>query len=68
MEGGNICSWQTVIIEITLGGLISGGGGGGVTGFSGSLKISPCEERRLKDTQNLKCEDRRLQYLSSFEP
>ena len=37
---------------------------GGVTGFLGSLKISLCEERRLKDTQNLKCEDRRFQnYL-----
>ena len=35
--------------------------GGGVTGFLGSLKISPCEERRLKETQNLKCEDRRFQ-------
>ena len=34
---------------------------GGVTGFLGSLKISPFEERRLKDTQNLKCEDRRFQ-------
>ena len=34
---------------------------GGVTGFLGSLKISPCEERRLKDIQNLKCEDRRFQ-------
>ena len=33
----------------------------GVTGFLGSLKISLCEERRLKDTQNLKCEDRRFQ-------
>ena len=33
----------------------------GVTGFLGSLKISPCEEIRLKDTQNLKCEDRRFQ-------
>ena len=39
----------------------------GVTGFLGSLKISPCEERRLKDTQNPKCEDRRLQKLPSFE-
>ena len=29
--------------------------------FSASLKISLCENRRLKDTQNLKCEDRRLQ-------
>ena len=30
--------------------------------FSGRLKTSLCEERRLKDTQNLiKCEDRRLQ-------
>ena len=35
--------------------------GGGVPGFLGSLKISPCEERRLKETQNLKCEDRRFQ-------
>ena len=35
--------------------------GGWVTGFLGSLKISPCEDRRLKDTQNLKCEDRRFQ-------
>ena len=34
---------------------------GGVTGFLGSLKISPAEERRLKETQNLKCEDRRFQ-------
>ena len=34
---------------------------GGVTGFLRSLKISPCEERRLKDTLNLKCEDRRFQ-------
>ena len=34
---------------------------GGVTGFLGSLKISPCEERRLKDTQNLICENRRFQ-------
>ena len=33
----------------------------GVTRFLGSLKISQCEERRLKDTQNLKCEDRRFQ-------
>ena len=32
-----------------------------LTGFLGSLKISLCEERRLKDTQNLKCEDRRVQ-------
>ena len=28
---------------------------------SGSLNISLREDRRLKDTQNLKCEDRRLQ-------
>ena len=34
---------------------------GGVTGFLGSLKSSPCEERRLKDTLNLICEDRRFQ-------
>ena len=27
----------------------------------GSLKISLCEERRLEDTQNLKCEDRKFQ-------
>ena len=32
-----------------------------LTGFLGSLKISLCEERRLEDTQNLKCEDRRFQ-------
>ena len=36
-------------------------GGGGLTGYLGSLKISSREERRLKDTQNLKCEDRRFQ-------
>ena len=35
--------------------------GGGVTGLFGNLNISPCEERRLKDTQNLKCGDRRFQ-------
>ena len=36
----------------------------GVTEFLGSLKISLSEERRLKDTQNLKCEDGRFQnYL-----
>ena len=35
--------------------------GGGVIGFLGSLKINLCEERRLEDTQNLKCEDRRFQ-------
>ena len=34
---------------------------GGVTGFLGSLKIRLCEERRLEDIQNLKCEDRRFQ-------
>ena len=34
---------------------------GEVTGFLGSLKISPCEERRLKETQNLICENRRFQ-------
>ena len=34
---------------------------GGVTWFLGSLKISPFVERRLKDTQNPKCEDRRFQ-------
>ena len=34
----------------------------GVTRFLGSLKISPCEERRLKDTQNLKCEDRSFKF------
>ena len=39
----------------------------GVTGFLGSLKISLCEERRLKDAQDLKCEDRRLQKLPRFE-
>ena len=36
-------------------------GGGGLTRFLGSLKISPFEERRLKDTQILKSEDRRFQ-------
>ena len=40
---------------------------GGLTGFLESLKISLCEERKLKDTQNLKCEDRRLQKWPSFE-
>ena len=40
---------------------------GGVTGFLGSLKISLSEERRLNDTQNLKCEDRRLQKLPSLK-
>ena len=35
--------------------------GGGLTRFLESLKISPCEVRRLEDTQNLKCEDRRFQ-------
>ena len=34
---------------------------GAVTRFLGRLKISLCEERRLKDTQNLICEDRRFQ-------
>ena len=40
---------------------ISGADGGHweVTGFSGNLKISLCEDRRLEDTQNLKCKDRR---------
>ena len=33
-------------------------GGGGVTGFERSLRISQLEDRRLKDAQNLKCEDR----------
>ena len=36
-------------------------GGTGVTRLLGSLKISHCGHRRLKDTQNPKCEDRRLQ-------
>ena len=40
---------------------------GGVTGFLGSPKICPCEEQRLKDTQNLKCEDRRFSKFPSFE-
>ena len=35
--------------------------GGGWTGFSGSLKIKLCEDRWLKDTQDLESEDRRLQ-------
>ena len=29
--------------------------------FTESLKISLCEDKILKDTQNLKCVDRRLQ-------
>ena len=33
----------------------------GVVEFSVSLKISFYEDRRLKDTQNLKCEDGILQ-------
>ena len=32
-----------------------------ISWFSGSLKISLCEGRKLEDTQNIKCEDRRLQ-------
>ena len=32
--------------------------GEGETWLSVSLKISLCEDGRLKDTQNLKCEDR----------
>ena len=36
-------------------------GGRGVTGFLRSLNMNLCEERRLEDTQNLKCEDRRFQ-------
>ena len=40
---------------------------GGVTGFLGSLKISLCEERRLKDTQNLKYEAEDYKKLTSFE-
>ena len=38
------------------------GEGGEVTGFLRCLKISLGDDRRLKDTQNLKCEDSRLQY------
>ena len=37
---------------------------GGVTGFWGSMKISLCEDRRLKDTQNFKCEDKSTKLLS----
>ena len=40
---------------------------GGLTKFLGSLKTSLCEEIRLKDTQNLKCKDRRLLKWPSFE-
>ena len=32
-----------------------------MTRFTESLKISLCEDKILKDTQNLKCVDRRLQ-------
>ena len=35
--------------------------GGEVIELSENLKIGLCEDRRSKDTQNLKCEDRRLQ-------
>ena len=41
---------------------------GEVTGFLGSLKISPCEERRLKDTENPICEDRRFQSCLDLMP
>ena len=34
---------------------------GGLTGFSGSLKISLCEDRQLEDTESLSCRDRKLQ-------
>ena len=37
---------------------------GGITRFLGSLKISLCEQRRLKDTQNLDCEERRSQKMA----
>ena len=36
-------------------------GGAGVTGLLGSLKISHRRDRRLKDTQNPKCKNRKLQ-------
>ena len=41
--------------------------GGWVTEFLGSPKISLCEDWRLKDTQNLKCEDRKLQNCLVFK-
>ena len=40
----------------------------GITTFLGSLKISfLCEDKRLKHTQNLNCEDRRLQDCLVFK-
>ena len=36
-------------------------GGGGKPGFLGGMRISIFGKRKLKDTQILKCEDRRLQ-------
>ena len=39
----------------------------GVTGFLGRLKICLREERRLKDNQNLKCEDRILHKMTSMK-
>ena len=38
------------------------GGGSIVTRESGSLKISLCEDRRLKNTQKFRCEDGKLQH------
>ena len=40
--------------------------GRGETRFLGSLEISLCEERRLEDAQNLKCENRRFQNCLVF--
>ena len=41
--------------------------GGAVTRFLGSLMISLCEKRRLRDTQILKCEDFKISKLPIFE-
>ena len=38
-------------------------GAGGLIRFSGSLKIGPFEDRRLKETLDLKTEDLNIAYL-----
>ena len=40
---------------------------GGVSGLLGSLKISLHEDRRLKDTHNLKCVGRKLQNCQALK-
>ena len=48
-----------MVIYDILGGV---GGGSIITRESGSLKISLYEDKRLKKTQKLRCEDGRLQH------